>query len=510
LTLAPPDRRARPRGQVDHSAVRATPRTVALYCVIGVAFVLLATGNAAGYRYGVSDQAFYVPGVIRALEPAAFPRDAALIDAQGRLMLTDELIAGIVRASGVSLERLFLVAYLMSLALTWAALVAIGARLYTSTWGTIALTAAFTLRHRIPRTSANSFEPYFHPRMLAFAICLLAIAGVQRRKYTVAIVLVGVSALVHITTALWFSILIGVALAILEPRLRRLAIAIAVAGLAVAAWAFTIGPLRTRMDDVWLQAVASKDSLFASQWPAWAWIANFAMLGGLWWAHARRRARGQASAEDAALVWGATALVGFFVLTLPLVAAHVAFPVQLQISRVFWIVDVLATIYALSLVRRESVARVVAFTLLLVSLARAAYVMGVERSERELFALHLPDSPWTDAMHWLATEPLGAHVLADPGHSWKYGSSVRVAARRDVLLEDVKDSAIAIYSRDVAARVVEREAAIGDFSTLTADRAQQLAERYDLNYLVTEAPLPLPIAYENERFHIYRLKAIDR
>ena len=67
---------------------------------LGIAFALLATANAAGYRFGVSDQAFYIPVVVRALEPAAFPRDAALIDAQGRLMLADELIAGIVRVTG--------------------------------------------------------------------------------------------------------------------------------------------------------------------------------------------------------------------------------------------------------------------------------------------------------------------------------------------------------------------------------------------------------------------------
>ena len=36
--------------------------------------------------------------------------------------------------------------------------------------GMVALGAAFTLRHRIPETSANSFEPYFHPRMLAFGL----------------------------------------------------------------------------------------------------------------------------------------------------------------------------------------------------------------------------------------------------------------------------------------------------------------------------------------------------
>ena len=485
---------------------RRAATSVLQFTLLGLAFAMLATANAAGYRYGVSDQAFYIPVVVRALEPAAFPRDASLIDAQGRLMLADEVLAAIVRTTGLSLETLFFVAYLISLALIWAGLVAIGTKVYTSTWGTIALGAALTLRHRIPRTSANSFEPYFHPRMLAFAICLIAVAALLRRRFVPAVLLVGLSAVIHVTTALWFSILIGVALGVLDPRIRPLAIVTAAAAFIGSAWAFTVGPLSARMDDVWLQAVASKDSLFATQWPLWAWLANLALLAVLWWGHRRRRAGGVASAEETSLVWGATALVVLFLSTLPLIVARVAFPVQLQISRVFWLVDVLATVYVLSLIRSERAMRAVAGVLVAVSVARGAYVMLVERPDRELFALHLPESDWTDAMAWLATEPLDAHVLADPGHSWKYGTSVRVSAQRDVFLEDVKDSAIAIYSRDVAARVVERMRAIGDFGGLTAERAMQLADRYDLNYLVTEAELPLPVAYRNERFRVYSLK----
>jgi hypothetical protein len=486
---------------------RRSTISVLQFCAFGVVFVLLATANGAGYRYGVSDQAFYIPVVTRALEPAAFPRDAALIDAQGRLMLADELLALIVRTSGLSLEVLFFAAYLLSLALMWSGLAAIGTRVYTSTWGTLALGAAFTLRHRISRTSANSFEPYFHPRMLAFAICLFAVAALLRRRFGVAIVLVGISAVVHVTTALWFSLLIGVAMAVLDVRFRRLAFVGAGVGVLLAGWLFTAGPLRTHMDDVWLQAVASKDSLFATDWPVWAWVANLALLGLLWWAHTRRRARGDATSEDTGLVWGATALVAFFLITLPMVHAHVAFLVQLQISRVFWLVDAVATIYLLSLVRSERAMRLTAAVLIAVAIARGGYVMLVERSDRGLFALHLPESPWMDAMRWLAAAPLDTHVLADPGHSWKYGTSVRVAARRDVVLEEVKDSAIAIYSRDVAVRVVERGAAVGDFAALTAERARQLAAQYDVNYLVTEAELPLPIAYRNDRFRIYALKA---
>jgi hypothetical protein len=76
-----------------------------------------------------------------------------------------------------------------------------------------------------------------------------------------------------------------------------------------------------------------------------------------------------------------------------------------------------------------------------------------------------------------------------------------------VLLEEVKDSALAIYSRDVAERVVDRTAAIGDFGAMTAEQARALARRYDLDYLVTEADLPLPILYRNDRFRVYALSA---
>jgi hypothetical protein len=131
--------------------------------------------------------------------------------------------------------------------------------------------------------------------------------------------------------------------------------------------------------------------------------------------------------------------------------------------------------------------------------------MLVERPDRALVEVGLADTPWHDAMRWLRRQRLDTHVLADPGHAWKYGTSVRVSGERDVFIEDVKDSAMAIYSRDVAARLVERAAAIGDFSTLTRERALALAARYDLDVLVTDADLALPLAYRNQQFKIYNL-----
>ena len=482
----------------------------------GVLFVLLATANGAGYRYGVSDQAFYIPVVTRSLQPAAFPRDAALIDAEGRLMVLDEILAAVMRMTGVSLETLYLAGYLASLAILWAGLVLIGTRVYRNPWATAALAAAFTLRHRIPQTSANSFEPYFHPRMLAFALGTLAAAAVLRRRAWTAVALVALCAVIHITTGLWFAVMIGVALAVLDTDLRRLAIGGAVAATLVLVWAATLGPLRAAvvtMDETWLQAVASKDSLFATGWPVWAWAANLGMLALLWWAYRWRQRQGLAQTEDAALAWGATALAVLFIVTLPWVAGGWSIVVQFQISRVFWLIDFIATVYVIGVVadtdahaRRMFAVRrpmIVALLLTAIAASRGAYVMLVERPGRPLFEARIADSPWQDAMLWIRRQPLDVHVLADPGHSWKYGTSVRVSAERDVYLEEVKDAALAIYSRDVAARVVERTNALGDFAGLTADRATDLARRYDLDYLVTTADLPLPLAYRNDQFRIY-------
>jgi len=109
-------------------------------------------------------------------------------------------------------------------------------------------------------------------------------------------------------------------------------------------------------------------------------------------------------------------------------------------------------------------------------------------------------------MHWVADQPLNVQVVAAPDHAFRYGVSVRVAARHDVLLEDFKDSADAMYSRDIAERTIERRNALADFGNMTAAAAQSLAARFDVDYLVTEAVLPLREVYRNSQFRIYALK----
>jgi hypothetical protein len=488
--------------------VNRSQRVAAILC-----FLLVATANAGGYRYGVSDQAFYIPAIIHAADPETFPRDRPLIEAQARLMLLDEAFALVVRTTGLSLPVLFAIGYLASLLLIFAGLRWTGEALYSHRWATLALLAAYTLRHQITKTSANTFEGYFHPRMLAFGVCTLAIAAFVRKRSWAAVALVAVGGVIHPTTALWFAILLGIALFVADRSWRPVIAAGALVAVLAGVWMIAAGPLAAslvRMDAIWRQAVASKDTLFPTTWPLAAWIANLGTTALLAWAYVDKRRRGAATPHDDGLVAGGLALAVIFLGTLPLVASGVAFFVQLQISRVFWMVDLLATIYLIgALDAREPRWRTlkwVAVGLLTVATARGLFVFTIERPERRVVSVELADTPWHEAMRWLRGRPVGVHVLADPGHAWKYGSSVRVSGERDVFLEDVKDSAVAIYSRDVAVRVLERTAVLGDFGALTAMRARDIASRYDVDYLVTTALLELPVAHRNEQFVIYRLR----
>src|SRR3954469_15533566 len=109
-------------------------------------FLVLSTLNSAGYRYGASDLAFYIPAALERLDPSLFPRDGALIASQARLTMIDEVIAGLARSTGLALPSLFATLYCVTLALLLAAAWLVGERLYRSGWTTTVLVAALTLR----------------------------------------------------------------------------------------------------------------------------------------------------------------------------------------------------------------------------------------------------------------------------------------------------------------------------------------------------------------------------
>jgi hypothetical protein len=490
--------------------IRTAPDRLALGAG-AAAFCLLAILNCGGYRYGIGDQAFYLPAVVQHLDPALFPRDRALLHVQDQLMMFDDLSAAVVRSSGVSLPVLSVVLYVFGLLLLFAAAVSIGRMLYGSWWAVALLGALLTLRHRITQTGANSLEAYFHPRMLACALGLWAVACYLRGRGALALALVAVAFTMHPTTGIWFGVWVATALAVSERSWRMPLLGLALAGSAAGFWMLTAGPLRGRlstMDPRWASVLAGKDYIFPFDWTPTFWLVNIGYLAVILAVYLYRRRLGAALPRELGLVAGAVALVCVFLASWVLMHGWVVLALQLQTSRVFWMLDLFASIYLAWLLAERVPGRVrvpVVAAVMAIATARGAYVMLSEHHGAPIMSVRLPSDNWTDAMNWISRTPKSSHVLADPGHAWKYGTSVRVAGQRDVYLEEVKDVSVALYSRDVAMRVLGRIEDANGFATMTPDRALALAAQYDLNYLVVDHDMNLPLAYRNAQFRIYTL-----
>jgi len=486
----------------------------AALAVAAAAFAVVATANSGGYRFGVSDQAYYEPAVAKGVDPTLFPRDSALLDVQSRFLGSVHLLAGLSRATGAALPSLFLVTYLATMAGLFAASVVLARRLGLSWWAVAAFLLLLTLRHRIAKTGANSLEGYMHPRMIAFVCGVAAAAAAARARASWAAAWTIAAAFMHPTTGVWFAVMFASGIAAARPAWRRALVAGGGVAAIVAGWMLTLGPLAGRlriMDADWLAVLANKDYVFPAAWPAYAWLLNLAYPVILLLVYRQRRARGITAPGEQAIVAGLLALVGLFLISVPLTAAHVALAVQLQINRVFWLTDFLATLYvAWWLIDRAPHARRrIAIVGLIAALAigRGAYVLRVE-ADRTLVQASLPDTTWTEVLAWLRTQPASWLVLADPGHAWKYGVSVRVGAHRDAFLELGKDSSMAMYDRDVAMRVKERSAALDNFDGLEAAGVRALAARFGIDVLVDRRTrvLALPVLHQNADFVVYDLR----
>ena len=483
-----------------------------MFALCVVPFVLLATLNSGGYRYGASDQAFYQPAVLAQLDPTLFPRDIEVLEAQMHLTLADETMAMLVRITGLSVPAVFALLYAGSLALFAWAVWLIGTRLYTSTWTTVALLAAFTLRHAIARSGTNTLEGYFQPRLLAYALGAAGIAAFLRGRMGLTSALILMAAAVHPTTAAWFAIWLVVAAAIAMPEWRRTAYAIMAVAAAAAAWLLFGGPLTSRLgilDAEWRQLLETKTYLFPLAWPAYAWILNIGYLALIAWIYGRRQRAGLVGAQERGLVLGSAALVAVFIGALAAQAIGIALAFQLQPARVFWMFDFLATTYVIwwlasSGSALERHARVVALVVLAFSVTRGVYV--IVEAERPAVQLTIPDDDWGRVMAFARTTDPGSGWLADPLHAVRYGTSVRVAGERDVLVESVKDTALGMYDRRIAVRTGERFRAAGDYDALTPEAARRLGQRYDLDYMVTERSLELPLVFTSGDLRVYRLR----
>lgn len=156
-----------------------------------------------GYHLGSEDQAIYLPGVKKILDPGLYPHDSAFFLPVTRLILFDELIAYSVIATRLPLDVVLLAWHVLSIFLMLVACRQISQRCFEdpmAQWAAVTMIAVL-LTLPVAGTRLTIFTEYTHPRNLAMPALLFALVAMLDRRATTALLWLFVCALVHVPTA---------------------------------------------------------------------------------------------------------------------------------------------------------------------------------------------------------------------------------------------------------------------------------------------------------------------
>jgi hypothetical protein len=253
---------------------------------VAVSSLTCAAILIAGYHSGIEDDAIYLPGIKKLLNPALYPHDAQFFASQTKAFLLLRAVAASARVTHIPVEWLQLVWQVISIFALIAGCWYVAARCFRELReriGAVALVSAL-LTMPVAGTSLYIADQHLHPRTLACAAILFAIGAVLDRRYKVALVCGVLALLVHpLMAAFGIAYLIVLALplewlSVAHPPLKGNG----AAPLAVMLAALPL-PIILRPNAAWREAALTRSYFFLLRWEWYEWIGIFAPMVLLWW-----------------------------------------------------------------------------------------------------------------------------------------------------------------------------------------------------------------------------------
>jgi hypothetical protein len=483
---------------------------------LNIVLILLFTVlgfTVMGYHPGLEDDGVYLAAIKADLQPALYPHDSDFFRLQLQATLFDRWIAGFVIATGISLPWAELIWQFLSLfGIMWA-VHNIAQQLFPEAraqWAGVAMVAAM-LSLPVAGTAVNIADQYLHPRNLATAIILAAVARILARKAWQAAVLLLLAFVVHpIMAAMGISFCLFLHVALMEPvhvSLRSSHGSVAAA--APLSWIFE-SPSPT-----WRRALETRSYFFLYHWAWYEWLGTVAPLVLFWllW----RFARSQGESPLARFALGVL-LYGVFQLAVAMVLLGPASLVRLtplQPMRFLQLIYVFLALMAGCLMGRHLLkASALRWSLFLLLVNGAMFV-----SQRMLLSasehLELPgrqsSNSWLQAFAWVRQNtPVNAYFALDPNYMALPGEdyhSFRALAERSQLADAIKDTAVVTQVPVLGpewAKQVEAQAGWNRFRLADFER---LKEQFGVGWVLVSYPQPegLACSWHNDRLSVCRI-----
>jgi hypothetical protein len=480
-----------------------------------------------GYHPGFEDDGIYLTAVKADLNPALYPHDAEFFQLQMQASAFDGAMAHFVRWTGIPLGWAELVWQLAALFLILWACRRIAARIFEDAlaqWAAVAMVAAmFTLP--VAGTALNIADQHLHPRNLATALILMAVAWIlEGKRWLAAPALLGAFLLHPIMAALGVSFCVFLGLALMEPvpfRLRA-----AEGSMAAAA---PLGWIFAPTNASWRMALESKSYYSIWRWTWYEWLGALAPLFLFWllWRVAQRGA-GSFSAGAEAPLDSAVRLPGMN--PRPTVRTNYSAVCQERLGRFALAVfayGVFQQAVAMALLTPESLVRltplqpmrylqlVYIFMALVAGglLGRfvlkkqvwrwAVYLLvfngGMILVQWELIDdgahLEMPwratANPWMQAFDWIRLNtPNDAYFALDPRYLAAPGEGFhgfRALAERSALSDAIKDTSVVTEVPSLAPKWQEQQVALAGWERFQLADFERLKAKFGVDWVVVDS-----------------------
>ena len=447
-----------------------------------------------GYHPGFEDDGIYLTAVKADLNPALFPHDSDFFRLQMQASVFDGGMAHFVRWTGIPVAWAELLWQFAALFLILWACRRIAAQIFADAraqWAAVAMVAAmFTLP--VAGTALNIADQHLHPRNLATALILIAVAWILEGKRWQAVPALLLAFAMHpIMAALGMSFCIFLGLALLVPvpfRLRA-----AQGSLAAAA---PLGWLFVPTNPSWRLALASKSYYSIWRWTWYEWLGALAPLFLFWllWRLVQRSNQDRlARFALAVLAYGVFQQIVAMALLTPDSLVRLS---PLQPMRYLQLVYIFMALAAGGLLGRFLLkTQVWRWAVYLLVFNGGMFLVQWEVIDDGAH-LELPASatsnPWLEAFNWIRQNtPADAYFALDPLYLASPGEgfhNFRALAERSTLSDAIKDTAVVTEVPSLAPVWHEQQLALAGWPHFQRADFERLKAQFGVNWVLVNSP----------------------
>ncbi len=463
-----------------------------------------------GYHPGAEDDGVYLPAIKHDLNPALYPHDSDFFTLQLQATVFDRLVAGTIRLSHLPLAVVVLAWHFLVIFMILWGCWRIGCHCFPewpARWAAVSTVAAL-LTLPVAGTALYLVDQNLHPRALATAAILAAIAAaVERRFWMVAILLAAACAIHPIMASFGVSYCIFI---LWKPASQP------ETALAAVAYALPLSWIFEPTSPAWQQAARTRDYFYLSAWHWYEWVGVFAPLLLLWWFSRLARTGNLpilARLSSRLVFYGMFQLVVALIIVLPPQFDRLK---PFQPMRYLHLLYLLMFLFAGGLVGqrflRTSWVRWVALFVPLCAGMFLAQRATFPSSNHIDWPGATPRNQWLQAFLWVRQNTpqdsffaLGPNYLQSPGED---AYSFRAWAERSVLADIGKDASVATQVPRLAPRWQQEVRAQTGWEHFQKADFEALRSQFGVTWVIIERSHgpALPCPYQNAIVMVCRIE----